>query len=338
MKWRQLLWPFSLLYSCIMGIRNLAFKYEVLNSRSFPLPVIAIGNLSTGGTGKTPMAEFILRNFIDQKPAVISRGYGRKTKGLQIATLNSSVEEIGDEPFQIFHKFQTVPVILSEKRVAGIETAIKDYNPGFIVLDDALQHRYVNPSFTILLTTFHQPYFNDYVLPAGNLRELRTGVKRANIVVVTKCPDDLSQSQAEKFTSKIKCRHIFFSTVRYGETQNSSKLKLPKGSKVFAVTGIARANLFIKEVQKHFDLKEHLNYPDHHNFSTKDISSISQKLKDDKGLSVITTEKDWVRLANKLPSPLLDRIYFIPIELDILFDKSHKFKELVNNHLQNFPQ
>lgn len=339
MNWRVILWPLSLIYGAVTGLRNLAFNIGLLKSESFDRPVIAIGNLSTGGTGKTPMTEFILEYAKAENPSMVSRGYGRKTKGLLLADEQSSATDIGDEPFQIHRKFKNAKVVVSEKRIEGISKAIQVYNPDIVVLDDAFQHRYVKPSFQILLSTYNKPYYEDFILPAGNLREARSGKKRADIVVVSKCPDNLDEDTAKKISRKLKVdpRPIFFSSLTYELPQNHVGEPLDAQFNLVLVIGIAKPAPFIKKIESDFtNISTVLKFSDHHSFSDKDLAEMKRLLDEDDKARIITTEKDWVRLIGLLDKNYLDRIFYLPIKVKILFDQREKFLSLVNKHITEF--
>ncbi len=217
---RLLLFPFAIVYDLVTHARNWAFDKGFLEQRSFSTPIIAIGNLSTGGTGKTPMTEYLIRQF-EGRIAVLSRGYGRKTSGFKMVEVDSAPSEVGDEPLQIKRKFGAkITSAVCEKRVDGVERLIGDNQPDLILLDDAYQHRYVKADHYVLLTAFGDPYYNDFVLPAGNLRESRQGANRAHSIVVTKCPPDISQADMAKIKQKIKPlphQQVYFSTIAYSE-------------------------------------------------------------------------------------------------------------------------
>lgn len=339
MDWRSFLWPFSLLYGGITAIRNLAFNNGVLKSKSFKLPVIGVGNLSTGGTGKTPMVEFILNKLIAKNPGVVSRGYGRKTKGLILAQKNSTSEEIGDEPFQIHRKFPNLPMALSEKRVIGIEALLKNEKTEFVLLDDAYQHRYVNPSYQVLLSTFSKPFYNDLILPAGNLRESTRGKKRANCIIITKCPEDLSIEKAHTIESKIKPlnhQKVFFSSIKYGEAINHEKEPLVADSNVILISGIANPTPFIHFATQHFQIQTEQHFPDHHHFTEAEIKNWITQLNQNPDFKILTTEKDWVRLLGALDNEILSRVYYIPIHLQILFNKEAEFVQEIEQHISSF--
>ncbi len=341
MFWRRLLFPFSLPYHLITAVRNWAFDNSILKSKEFEVPVIAIGNLSTGGTGKTPMTEFLISHFSEKHIGLVSRGYGRKTKGLVLATPEHSFDEIGDEPYQIFHKFPQIKLALAEKRVEGIEALLKHENLDFILLDDAYQHRYVKAGFSILLTTCSNPFYEDLILPAGNLRESRNGKNRADMIVVTKCPNDLSSAKAEEIRRKLKPvdgQSVYFSGLAYGEAVNylGSTLRYNPASSgitqgdsgsgsaeaIILLTGIANPKPMQEYLQKQYSIAQHLNYPDHHYFSQKDIKDIEDLLALKK-LPIITTEKDWVRLKALLKNEVLEHVFYLPMQVKILFEEEN---------------
>lgn len=336
MTWRIILWPFSLPYGWITALRNLFFDLGWISTKSYPLPIICIGNLSTGGTGKTPMTEFILKNINPGTGAMVSRGYGRKTKGLVLANSESTVEEIGDEPFQIFQKFPGIKMALAEKRSLGIEAILKKDTSKFIVLDDAFQHRSVKSSYHILLSTFQDPYYSDFILPAGNLRESRKGVSRSDIVVITKCPIDLKEEKAARIANKIPDKTVYFSSIQYGVAQNQNGKKPLNDKKTLALTGIAKPKPFIEYLNKNFNISEHQNFPDHHGFSKSEIEAFREFLDHDENHQIITSEKDWVRLKDKIGQEYLNRLYFLPIELKILFQMEEHFKNQIEGHIKNF--
>ncbi len=316
MQWlRFLLFPFAVCYDGITRLRNLAFDRGVLKQRVYDIPVIAVGNLSTGGTGKTPMVEYLVRQLRGKKIAVLSRGYGRKTKGYLELHSNHRTDEVGDEPLQIKLKFPDVTVAVCEKRVDGINQLLKNHQLDLILLDDAYQHRYVKASTYILLTDYSKPYFKDFVLPTGNLRESRKGAKRASTIVVTKCPSNLSDHLKTGYVNAIKPQpdqQVLFSSISYDNKvigmQKTIQLKdLPKNFTV--VTGIANAITFI-EFLSDYGSFNHLNYGDHHHFTDADIDTIATSD------FVITTEKDYVRL---LPYQLKN-CYYLPIKTEFIGD------------------
>lgn len=324
---RIILFPFVPIYFLVTWFRNLAYDKGWFKSMSYDFPVVCVGNLSAGGTGKTPMVEYLIRLLKDKtKLATLSRGYGRKTKGFLLAKDNITATELGDEPFQFYHKFKDeITVAVDEDRQHGIVTlrALK-IKPEVVILDDAFQHRKVKAGYNILLTTYANLYVDDFVLPTGNLREPKKGAKRANIIVVTKCPELLSQEEKEAIVLKLKpnvYQHVFFSHIGYNDSvlNETEKVSLKELKSFTLVTGIANAKPlvdYLKSQQLDFN---HIEFKDHHNFTADDIKRLS-KLD-----SIITTEKDYMRLKNE--AILKDKLYFLPIITVI--DNSDKFDALV---------
>lgn len=312
---RFLLYPLSVLYNGITGLRNQGFDRSWWAQTSFDIPIIAVGNLSTGGTGKTPMIEYLIRQNSEKKLAVLSRGYGRKTKGYLEVFSNSKAVEVGDEPLQFKLKFrESVIVAVCEKRVEGIKRLLAEYDLDLILLDDAYQHRHVKASKYILLTSYDQPYYEDHLLPAGNLRESRSGADRADSIVITKCPADLTEVRKEQIRLKInpkKHQQVYFSTITYSRTvigwNNTMLLEDLKNKGVTVITGIAKPDYFIDFLQNHM-IVDHLRFPDHHNFTEKDLELFKEKE------LIITTEKDFVRLKEFQ----IAHLFYIPIEMQFL--------------------
>jgi len=298
---RKLLFPFSLLYGMVVYLRNRFYDWGVLQSKSYKTPIVCVGNLSVGGTGKTPMIELLITLLhSDYKVAVLSRGYKRKSKGFLLANSNCNVEDLGDEPFQIFSKFPEVTVAVDANRQNGIAILERDISPDVILLDDAFQHRKVKPGLSILLTSFNSLYSEDWYVPTGNLRDSRREANRANVLVVTKNPSDSNEKQHLNIKhqlnpqqdQKILFSYLDYDTALHGEGPLRSLTDL-LNKNITLVTGIADAKplvLFLKENKISF---EHLQYKDHHNFSSDDINILKSKT------NVLTTEKDYMRLKNK---------------------------------------
>ncbi|MFB9077243.1 tetraacyldisaccharide 4'-kinase [Flavobacterium procerum] len=322
---RKLLFPFAVLYGFITSIRNFLFDKGILKSTSFDFPVIAVGNLSVGGTGKTPQIEYLIRLLSDKyKVATLSRGYKRKSEGFILADKNSNAEILGDEPFQFYQKFPDVMVAVDANRTNGIQQLLsKNEKPEIILLDDAYQHRKVKAGFYILLTAYDDLYADDFMLPTGNLRESRSGAERANIVVVTKCPKVLSEEKQAEIRLKLELscsQQIFFTFIDYDEEIYSSTGKIAvnkvKSESKLLLAGIAKPKPFFDYLKNEND--ECLTFPDHHHFSDADLESILLKAN---GKKIITTEKDYVRLKD---SKLVSQLYYLPIKSTFI------------NHKQNF--
>ncbi|WP_299119546.1 tetraacyldisaccharide 4'-kinase [uncultured Winogradskyella sp.] len=328
---RIILFPIVPIYYLVTWLRNKLYDAEIKSSKSYNFPIICVGNLSTGGTGKTPMVEYLIRLLKDEKRlATLSRGYKRKTDGFILADENATTDSIGDEPFQFYNKFKNeISVAVDSNRQNGIvRLRSLDPKPEVVLLDDAFQHRKVKAGFNVLLTAYNNLYYNDIVLPTGNLREPQSGAKRADIVVVTKCRKDLSEVEKSKIISELKLRNtqkVFFSYIEYAETVMSEfdTLELATLPKFTLVTGIADAKPlvdFLAYKGLHFD---HLEYNDHYNFKTSDIEFLATKP------LVITTEKDYVRLSND--GRLNDKLYFLPIQIAI--DQSEVFDAAVKSFI-----
>ncbi|AGC75714.1 lipid-A-disaccharide kinase [Nonlabens dokdonensis] len=308
---RLLLYPFSILYDGITSLRNWAFDKGVLEQREFNIPIIAVGNLSIGGTGKTPMIEYLVRAHSGKKIAVLSRGYGRNTSGYLELSENDLPEKVGDEPLQIKIKFKDAIVsAVCEKRVNGIERLLSDHELDLILLDDAFQHRHVKASHYILLTSYDKLYVNDYILPAGNLRESSRGAERAKTVVVTKCPEDLSLKQRNEIESTLKLsssQSLYFSTIQYDSLiyndQESFALNTLEDQDVTILTGIAKPQTFVRYLSNFVD-GAHLKFKDHHYFTREEIELFKTKK------LIITTEKDYIRLKQYG----LENVFYLPIK------------------------
>lgn len=329
---RKILLPFSLLYGAVTSLRNLLYDKGWKKSTSFNIPIIAVGNLSVGGTGKTPMVEYLIRLLSGKyKLATLSRGYKRKTQGFVLANTTIKMEEIGDEPFQYHSKFKNIKVAVDANRVEGV-TKILEMLPEteIVLLDDAFQHRKIKAGFYIMLTAYDDLYYKDWVLPTGNLRESRLGVKRADVVVVTKCPTDLTLEKMRQIKSKIACdnENIFFSTIQYNTIvfNENESLNLNELSDEFiVVAGIAKPKYFYDYLK--CSPENCLTFPDHHLFTEKDIRQIINKAN---GRKIITTEKDYMRLQLLLPE---NQLYYLPIEMNFL-DRKPAFDDKINSYIE----
>jgi len=352
---RPALLPFSLLYGLAVVARNLLFDLNILKSVTFKIPLISIGNLSAGGTGKTPHVEYLaalLRN--DYKIAVLSRGYRRKTDEFILAKKKSSVMEIGDEPLQIRQKFPNVIVAVDKDRVSGIKKLCKTIRKlDLILLDDAFQHRYVKAGFSILLIDYNKPVFNDILLPAGNLREPMRGLRRADIIIITKCPSNITSSARRSFISRlhpITKQTVFFTRYEYG-TLNSvfndnqkdahilsyKRLKKP-GVSVMLVAGIANPTPLKKYIQEYVRVDEEMTFPDHHYFNDKDIHLMRLKFDviNSSEKYIIVTEKDAVRLREVEihDKDFKKAFYYIPIEVKFLAKGEKPFIKRIYKYMK----
>lgn len=353
---KVLLKPLSAVYGTVVGVRNKLFDWKILRSHQFDIPVICIGNLAVGGTGKTPHTEYVI-NLLRQQynVGVLSRGYKRHTKGFVLATPHSTPRDIGDEPYQIYHKFgRQITVAVCENRVRGINRML-EINPELeiILLDDAFQHRYVQPKVSILLTEYHNPYYRDSLLPYGNLRESTAGAQRADMVIVTKCPASasaLNYRLIRKYLDLFPEQDLFFSQYRYDSPRPVFPDKaatppvlsqLPREFTFLAVCGIANPRPFVKYV-KSFQPRVKVNvFPDHHDYTRKDMEMLRQRFESmPKGRRIIlTTEKDAVRMINNpyFPHQLKPYIYYIPIRVEFTQDDGLSFADSLNRLIKKRP-
>jgi tetraacyldisaccharide 4'-kinase len=328
---RKILFPFAILYGLITAIRNFLYDIQVLKSYTFDVPIIAVGNLSVGGTGKTPQIEYLIRLLLPHyKIATLSRGYKRKSKGFVLADSTVNAEILGDEPFQLFKKFSQIQVAVDANRKNGIEQLLlQEEKPNVILLDDAFQHRKVTAGFYILLTAYDDLYYQDYMLPTGNLREYKCNSKRANVIIITKCPKDLSNSEQEKIKQKINLKTpVFFTYIDYdnkvySEIQSKDISEIITADKLL-LAGIAKPEPFFVHLQNQND--EKLVYPDHHYFTENDIIEI-QKLANNK--PIITTEKDFVRLKKQHH---WNNLFYLPIKSSFIKD-SDNIDKLIQDYV-----
>jgi len=306
---RFLLFPLTLLYDLVTRIRNNFYELGLFDSKSFDVPIIAVGNLSVGGTGKTPQIEYLIRLLQNNyKIAVLSRGYKRNTKGFILLDKTHTSEDVGDEPLQFFRKFPKIHVAVDENRVNGIQMLKQQKPIDIVLLDDAFQHRKVKADCYILLTKYDDLYTDDFVLPAGNLRESKVGAKRAHIIVVTKCPIDLSTEKQLAIKRKLKVtakQNIFFSNISY-HNKTSGKLSITTEAlndyEILLLTGIANPAPLVSFLKSKANKVHHLKYADHHRFTLKEIDTITTKfnaISSDKKI-LLTTEKDYMRLSDKI--------------------------------------
>jgi len=340
---RWLLLPFTLLYVLITQLRNFFFDLGVLPSKKFDVPVITVGNLSTGGTGKSPMVDALLK-LLSQKfhPASLSRGYGRKTKGFVEVQPHAEVNTVGDEPLMLKVSNPNLPVVVDENRIHGIGLILEKYpSTDCIVLDDAFQHRYVKAGFTLLLTTYNDPFYRDYVLPVGNLRELRKNAARAQAIVVTKCPD-LNARQMESMRQKLarySTAHVFFAGTRYGSPvaiTGGGTINL-KDHSVLLVTGIARAQPLLEHTQQQALEVEHMAYPDHYLYKAADFKAIAQKFDSFAAANkvILTTHKDAVKWQAGAGHPYHALpVFYQPIR-PVLLKDAEGFQALIENYVES---
>ncbi|MEO2143209.1 MAG: tetraacyldisaccharide 4'-kinase, partial [Flavobacteriaceae bacterium] len=311
-----LFWIFSIPFSLVTEIKNFLYNTGVLKSSEFNIPIISIGNLVLGGSGKTPTIEYLVRLLsYNYKVAVLSRGYGRKSTGFILADTNSDASLIGDEPMQYFRKFKNIIVSVDSNRVRGINKLINlNLKPEVVLLDDAFQHRKVKPGMSILLTDFNNLYSEDNIFPLGNLRESIGNANRADIIIVTKCDKNINKDQKRHIIQKLNIgdnQKIYFSSIKYSkmlyDKESSKSIIEFKNIKFTLVTGIADSTYLINYLNDNGYNFNHISFKDHHDFSNSDIIKIDQND------LIITTEKDYVKLFTKITSVL----YYLPIEFVI---------------------
>lgn len=344
-KW---LLPFSWLYGLIVYFRNKFFDWGILKQEKFDIPIICIGNITVGGTGKTPHTEYLIRLLQNKyRVGVLSRGYKRKTKGFVLADDETTSKDIGDESFQIKNKFPGVILAVDGNRRRGINKLLAlESPPEVILLDDAFQHRYVKPSYTIILSDFNRPVYEDTLLPAGRLREPFSHISEANMIIVTKCPElqPIDYRIISHGINAFPYQGLYFTSLDYKELQpvfsesNVTKtLSELKNKHILLATGIASPKMIIKKLSEFTDKIDTITYPDHYTFKGKDIKHITSKFNeispDDK--IILVTEKDAVRLITRtdISDEIKKYLYYLPIEV-VFMDKEDDFKDKIIKHVR----
>lgn len=341
--------PLSWLYGIGVKFRNWLFDVGILKSKAFDIPLISVGNITVGGSGKTPHVEYLIRLLKDNmKVATLSRGYKRKTKGYILADNDSTVQEIGDEPYQMKQKFPDIYVAVDEKRTRGIESLTVDSatdDVDAILLDDAFQHRYVKPGINILLVDYHRLIIYDKLLPAGRLREPLKGKNRADIVIVTKCPKDLKPMEFRVLTKALKLypyQDLFFSTIDYDNPYgvfNGAELSKEDiaDKNVLLLTGIASPKQIIIDLESHCKSITPINLRDHRQFSTKDIERVNETYKSlPEPRVILTTEKDATRLQGikGLDEDIKKNIYALPIHIRFMLNEEERFNDKIISYVR----
>jgi len=340
---RLLLRPFSLLYGSVMRVRNFFYDKGIFHVARFDLPVIAVGNLTVGGTGKTPHVEYLLRLLNQYKVATLSRGYKRKSKGFLLANAHSTAVGLGDEPYQYHLDFPGVAVAVCEKRVTGVQQ-LQQLVPDLdlVVLDDAMQHRALQPSLNIMLTDYNRPFYRDFVLPAGLLREPRTGAGRAHAVIVSKCPANLDAAAKHSMAGRI-ARYtapgtpVFFSSFKYGApVAIGSRQQL--GRQLIVLTGIANPaplQAYLKD--QGYQVQHMLVYPDHYQYQVQDMIKLKLLVEGckEQNISVVTTRKDAVKLQDEALRDMTQALplFYLPVEV-VFGENAAHFDTLVLEHVQ----
>lgn len=342
---RILLLPFALLYDAVTAVRNRLFDMNYKPSTRFDIPVISVGNLAVGGTGKTPMVEHLIRLLhAEFKIATLSRGYGRKTKEFKIANASDTAATVGDEPFQLYRKFSPeVNVVVGADRAYAIPMLLQELeSTNAVIMDDAYQHRSVIPGLSILLTEYSNPFYSDHLLPYGRLREAPEGAKRADAIVVTKCPPQLSEDNVMKIEKRIRTysdKPVFFSKIRYGEPVSFGKPDTILSKKIILISAIANAHILEEYVNKSFTMLKHFSFRDHYVITAGDLRELSSMLKkyQEGEVSILTTEKDMVKLQREeLRSPVSQLpIFYLPIETEFIRN-GKDFDTLVLSFMRSF--
>ncbi|MFO8066944.1 MAG: tetraacyldisaccharide 4'-kinase [Bacteroidales bacterium] len=324
-----LLFPFAIIYGIVVFIRNKLFDWGLLKSVKFKVPVIGVGNLSAGGTGKTPHVEYLIELLSqDYKVAILSRGYKRTTKGFLIVNQNSTSKEVGDEPLQVFHNYPDVTVAVDEKRVRGINKLLKT-DPGIqvIILDDSFQHRYVKPQVNVLITEYFKMFYNNLLLPCGTLREPKSQAKRADVMIVSKTPEVFSPLDRRLILKKLKrykVKNIFFSYIKYKSwvpfTEAAKKKTKSEAKTIFLLTGIANPSALEEQLKRQSEELYCYHYPDHFNFTTNTLLKLKENFNNKFSGSkvIITTQKDAMRLQRPDLIEIIDDlpVYTLPMQIE----------------------
>ncbi len=347
-KINKYLLPLSWLYGCGVRLRNILFDVGILKSRSFDIPIISVGNLTVGGTGKTPHVEYLIRLLKSSKNiAVLSRGYKRKTHGFLLADAYSTSSDIGDEPYQMKKKFPDVTFAVDSDRVHGINMLMKqDSQLDTIILDDAYQHRYVKPDVNILLVDYHRLVIYDELLPAGRLREPLSGKNRADIVIITKCPSDLKPMEFRVITKAMDLfpyQKLFFTTLKYEDLyqfnshQNRHLKDIKSNEHILLLSGIASPQQLLKDLSPYTKHLHPLTFADHHTFTQQDVNKIEKAfaaLPSPK--CVITTEKDAARIINLqgFSNELREQIYVLPVRIQFMLNNQNTFNQIILDYVR----
>lgn len=337
-----LLYPLAVLYDTATRIRNYLFDIGYKRSFEFDTRVVSVGNLTVGGTGKTPMIEYLIRLLKSQyNISTLSRGYGRKSKGFKLASSEDSAKTIGDEPYQFFHKFEDIHVAVGEERAVAIPFILAERpKTELILLDDAFQHRPVKPNFSILLSDYHRPFYNDYLLPAGRLREARKGASRADVVVITKCPESLAEDEQMTISNEVQkytTAPVYFSHTEYGSLTPVFSTDSVSSLHVILFSGLASSKHFSKYVRSKYQVIEEVSFGDHHDYTITDIENLVALKKKhlNKDVCFVTTEKDMVKLLSPEIKSVFssNAVFYLPIETKFLKD-GQNFDTMVLENLK----
>ncbi len=343
---RILLFPFSLLYGLGVWIRNKLFDKGILTSATFNIPIIDVGNLSAGGTGKSPMVEYIVNMLKHQhKIGVLSRGYKRKTSGYALANAQSNALEIGDEPMLLYSRHPDITVAVGEERIVALPQLLHDRpETEVIILDDAFQHRYIKAGLEILLTDCRNLFTRDWFLPTGDLRDMRASYKRADIIIITKCPPDLSEKERDRIVDEIKPlahQHVFFSCIEYGTPYHlitKETRELDSNTEVLLISGIANPQPLKQYIARNSSTYFEILYNDHHIFTIDDLKEMRKRFENMTGERkiFITTEKDAIRLLKFGQELQHYPFYVLPISIRLLFGGQELFSGLISKFITSF--
>ena len=342
--------PLAFLYKIAIELRNRLFDWKILPSEEFDIPVISVGNITVGGTGKTPHTEYLIALLKDKfKVALLSRGYKRNSTGYQLATSSSSAKAIGDEPYQIKTKFPDIHVAVDSDRRHGIHRLSKDApssDTEVILLDDAFQHRYVTPGISIVLIDYNRPAYEDALLPMGLLREPLSSLQRAHTIIVTKCPKDIKPIDFRIVAKHLDLRpyqQLYFTTLSYGDMRSfrapretKALSTLTQDTHILLVTGIASAAPLVEKLREHTEHITHMEYGDHHRFTPSELRSISKTYAaiDAADKLIITTEKDAARLSTyNLDDTIANALYILPVQVKFLLGKQELFDNYITDYV-----
>ena len=341
---RILLLPIALLYHIVLSIRHKLYDWHILKSKRFEKPVICVGNLNLGGTGKTPHTEYLIRLLKnDYRVATLSRGYGRHTKGFKLAETSSTYNDLGDEPLLYFKKYPGIQVAVDEDRVDGVTHLFEEQGVEVVLLDDAFQHRSISAGLNILLTEYQRLYMDDYLFPAGTLRDVRSAAKRADIIVISKAPKDLSEQEKQQITDKLNTsenQKVFFSYLEHAALQplnEAAKAFSPEEAEgAFAFCGIGNPKPFVEELKKRYHTVDFLPFGDHHAYKENDMKAVLdwfEKLDGEKKI-IVTTEKDAARLTNSPYLCQFERTPLYDLPVTVRFHEEEKFNEEILKYVR----
>ena len=341
---RILLLPIALLYHIVLSIRHKLYDWHILKSKRFEKPVICVGNLNLGGTGKTPHTEYLIRLLKnDYRVATLSRGYGRRTKGFKLAETSSTYNDLGDEPLLYFKKYPGIKVAVDEDRVDGVTHLLGEQRVEVVLLDDAFQHRSISAGLNILLTEYQRLYMDDYLFPAGTLRDVRSAAKRADIIVISKAPKDLSKEEKQQITNKLNIsenQKVYFSYLEHAALQplnEAAKAFSPEEADgAFAFCGIGNPKPFVEELKKRYHAVDFLPFGDHHAYKEKDMKAVLdwfEKLDGEKKI-IVTTEKDAARLTNSPYLCQFERTPLYDLPVTVRFHEEEKFNEEILKYVR----